>query len=74
MELGLGFGAPPPLLIGVDVAGEEVDELRKSSPQEDDFTIPDELEAELCLGGWGESVRWTDGGSEAKLGWPLLER
>ena len=73
MELGLGLGAPPPLLIGVDVAGEEI-ELRKSSPHEEDFTIPDELEAELCLGGWGERVRWTVGGSEAKLGWPLFER
>ena len=71
MDLGLGLGAPPSLLMGVEVAGMEI-ELRKSSPHEEDFTIPDELEAELCLRGWGESVRWTEGGSEEKLGWPLL--
>ena len=71
MELGRGLGAPPPLLMGVDVAGEEI-ELLKSSPHDDDFTIPDEVE--LCLGGWGERVCWTEGGSEAKLGWPLFER
>lgn len=71
MELGLGLEAPPPLLMGVDVAGEEI-ELLKSSPHDDDFTIPDA--AELCLGGWGERVCWTEGGSEAKLGWPLFER
>ena len=71
MELGLGLGAPPPLLIGVDVVGEEI-ELLKSSPHDDDFTIPDA--AELCLGGWGERVCWTEGGREAKLGWPVFER
>ena len=71
MELGLGLEAPPPLLMGVDVAGEEI-ELLKSSPHDDDFTIPDA--AELCLGGWGERVCWTEGGREAKLGWPVFER
>ena len=72
MELGLGLGAPLPLLIGVDVAGAEIVLLLKSSPHDDDFTIPDA--AELCLGGWGERVCWTEGGREAKLGWPVFER
>jgi len=72
MELGLGLGAPPPLLNGVDVAGAEIVLLLKSSPHDDDFTIPDA--AELCLGGWGERVCWTEGGREAKLGWPVFER
>ena len=72
MELGLGLGAPLPLLIAVDVAGAEIVLLLKSSPHDDDFTIPDA--AELCLGGWGERVCWTEGGREAKLGWPVFER
>ena len=63
IEFGLGLQAPPPLLIGVEVAGLEMDP-RKSSPHDEDFTIPVEVAAELCLGGCGERVRWTEGGSE----------